>query len=77
MALQSFFYDPNFEKVGSILLSAFLSVRVCVCLFIKIKARVLKFHIWIPCQKIAYPYFLPNYVPLSRNASLRDKNASL
>ena len=22
-----------------------------------VKARVLKFHIWIPHQKIAYPYF--------------------
>ena len=30
------------------------------------KARVLKFHIWIPRQKIAYPYFFscPNYLPL-------------
>ena len=52
------FYAPNFEKVGSILLLA------CpfVCPFVhpfkkKIKARVLKFHIWIPRQKIAYLYF--------------------
>ena len=28
-----------------------------VRLFKKNKARVLKFHIWIPHQKIAYPYF--------------------
>ena len=48
-----------------------LSVRVCACVrpsvrSKKIKARVLKFHIWIPRQKIAYPYFFsyPNYLPL-------------
>ena len=36
----------------------------------KNQARVLKFHIWIPRQKIAYPYFflselspLPSYAP--------------
>ena len=41
------FYAHNFEKVGSILLSARPSVQK------NIKARVLKFHIWIPHQKIA------------------------
>ena len=51
-------YAPNFEKVGSILLSACPSVRLIVRpLKKKIQARVLKFHIWIPLQKIAYSYF--------------------
>ena len=48
------FNAPNFEKVGSILLSACPSVRPFKK---KFKARVLKFHICIPHQKIAYPYF--------------------
>ena len=42
------FYAPNFEKVGSILLSACPFVRSSVCLSVrskKNKARVLKFHI--------------------------------
>ena len=53
-----FFNAPNFEKVGSILLSACPSVHPCVRPFKKkFKARVLNFHIWIPCQKIAYLYF--------------------
>ena len=57
------FYAPNFEKVGSILVSACAFVRLFVCPFVlpsvqnRIQARVLKFHIWIPHQKIAYPYF--------------------
>ena len=57
-------YDPNFEKVGSILLSACVSVRP----FKKyIKARVLKFHRWIPRQKIANPYFfLSELSPLAQ-----------
>ena len=64
------FYAPNFEKVGSILVSACPCVRPCVCVRPsvqkKIQARVLKFHIWIPRQKIAYPYFFSclNYLPL-------------
>ena len=53
------FYTPNFEKVGSILLSACPCVCVCVCAFVrpfkKIEAMVLKFHVWIPRQKISYP----------------------
>ena len=44
------FYAPNFEKVGSILLSACPCVSVCVCVRPsvqkKIQARVLKFHIY-------------------------------
>ena len=48
-----YIYAPNFEKVGSILLSA----RPCVrpsdrpSVQKRINARVLKFHIWIPRQK--------------------------
>ena len=66
-------YAPNFEKVGSILLSACPFVRPFVLPSVqnRIQARVLKFHIWIPHQKIAYPYFfsclnnlpLPSYSP--------------
>ena len=45
----------------SILVSACASVRSSVRSFFrpfkKNQARVLKFHIWIPRQKIAYPYF--------------------
>ena len=50
-----------------------LSVSACVCPSVrskKIQARVLKFHIRIPRQKIAHPNFsclhylpLPSYVP--------------
>ena len=49
------FYAPSFEKVGSILLSVCPFVRPSVQK--KFEARVLKFHIWIPHQKIAYPHF--------------------
>ena len=61
-----YFYAPNFEKVGSILVSACAAVRSSFRAFKKIQARVLKFHIWIPRQKIAYPYFYSclNYLPL-------------
>ena len=45
------FYAPNFEKVGSILLSACPFVCPFVRPFKKFKARFLKFHIWIPHQK--------------------------
>ena len=71
------FYAPNFEKVGSIL----LSTCPCVCVFVCVrpsvqnffKARDLKFHIWIPRQKIAYPYFFscPNYLPLPSYAPFK------
>ena len=39
----------------------------------KIQARVLKFHIWISRQKIAYPYFFscPNYLPLPSYAPFK------
>ena len=65
-------YAPNFEKVGSILLSACPSVRASVRSK-NFKARVLKFHIWIPRQKIAYPYFFSclNYLPLPSYAPLK------
>ena len=58
--LRKAFYAPNFEKVGSILVSACASIRPCVRSTVrskKIHARVLKFHIWIPRPKIAYLYF--------------------
>ena len=44
------FYAPNFEKVGSILLSACPFVRLSIR-SIKFKARVLKFHICILIKK--------------------------
>ena len=52
-------YAPNFEKVGSILVSACTSLRVSARPSVqkKIQARVLKFNIWIPHRKIAYLYF--------------------
>ena len=65
MDLSASFYAPNFEKVGSILVSACAFVRpfVLPSLQNRIQARVLKFHIWIPHQKLAYPYFFyaPNF----------------
>ena len=69
------FYAPNFEKVGSILVSACACVRSFVLPSVqkKIQARALKFHIWILRQKIAYPYFFscPNYLPLPSYAPLK------
>ena len=72
-------YAPNFEKVGSILVSACAFVRLSVRPFVlpsvqnRIQARVLKFHIWIPHQKIAYPYFFSclNYLPLPSYAPFK------
>ena len=65
-------YAPNFEKVGSILVSACAFVSSSSCQN-RIQARVLKFHIWIPHQKIAYQYFFscPNYLPLPSYAPLK------
>ena len=39
----------------------------------RIQGRVLKFHIWIPHQKIAYPYFFSclNYLPLPSYAPFK------
>ena len=47
------FYAPNFEKVGSIFVSACPPVIACVPMCVrpsvqKIQARVLKFREWIP-----------------------------
>ena len=68
-------YAPNFEKVGSILVSACAFVRSSVCSSgqNRIQARVLKFHIWIPHQKKAYPYFFSclNYLPLASYAPFK------
>ena len=65
--LTPFYYAPNFEKVGSILLAACAFVRPSVLPSVqnRIQARVLKFHLWISHQKIAYPYFFSclNYLP--------------
>ena len=57
-------------------------VRPCVRLSVrskKFKARVLKFHIWILRQKIAYTYFFscPNYLPLPSYAPFRCKSGIL
>ena len=68
-----FFYAPNFEKVGSILLSAcpfvcsFFPLCVCPSVQKKIKARVLKFHIWIPPKKksLTVFFFLSELSPLA------------
>ena len=54
------FMPPTLKKWGAYCFRLVRpSVRLFVRLFVqkKIKARVLKFHIWIPRQKIAYPYF--------------------
>ena len=61
------FYAPNFEKVFSILVSD------CPSLQTFFKPMVFKFHIQIPCQKIADPYFLSclNYLPLSSYAPFK------
>ena len=60
-----FFYAPNFEKVGE-----HIGFGLCVRASVqnRIQARVLKFHIWIPHQKIAYPYFffLSELSPLAK-----------
>ena len=45
---------PTLKKSGEHI--AF-GLSVCPSVQKKFKARVLKFHIWIPRQKIAYPYF--------------------
>ena len=71
------FYAPIFEKVGSILFSACPSV--CPSVKKKIQAMVLKFHIWIPRQKIAYPYFFSclNYLPLPSYAPITARSFKL
>ena len=66
---QFFFYAPNFEKVGDILVSA--------CPYVRIHVRdiVLKLHVWIPHGKIAdtYFWFSLNYLPLSNYGPLTNK----
>ena len=64
---------PTLKKWGAYW---FGLVCACVCASVcskKIQARVLKFHIWIPRQKIAYPYFFSclNYLPLSSYAPFK------
>ena len=60
--LNNTFYAPNFEKVGAywfrhVCPCLRACVRECIRQFKKIQARDLKFHKWIPHQKIVYPYF--------------------
>ena len=65
-----YFYAPNFEKVGDILVSAcpyvYVCVCVCVCVCIHVRDIVLKLHVWIPHGKIAdsYFWFFPELSPL-------------
>ena len=70
------FMPPTLKKWGAY---CFRLVRVCVRLFVRpsvqknVKGRDLKFHIWIPRPKIAYPYFFscPNYFPLPSYAPFK------
>ena len=69
--VDAYFYAPNFEKVGGILVSACPFVCVCACM--GHRGIVLKLHVWIPHGKIADTYFwfsltylsLLNYGPLT------------
>ena len=75
--LAPLFMPPTLKKWGAYCFRLVRpSVRPFVCPSVqkKFKARVLKFHIWIPRQKIAYPYFFScvNYLPLPRYAPLKD-----
>ena len=58
----AYFYAPTLKKWGAYCFRLVrLSVHLCVRVSVhskKFKARVLKFHTWIPRPKIAYPYFL-------------------
>ena len=47
---------PTLKKWGAYCFRLFRPF-VCPSVQKKIQDRVLKFHIWIPLQKIAYPYF--------------------
>ena len=75
MVFRTIFMPRTLKKWGAY---CFRLVRVCVCVSSsvhskKIEARVLKFHIWISRQKIAYPYFFSylNYLPLSSYAPFK------
>ena len=51
---------PTLKKWGAYcfqLIRLFVRLSVCLSVQKNFKARVLKFHIWIPHKKIAYPYF--------------------
>ena len=66
------FMPPTLKKWGAY---CFRLVRSFVLPSVhkKIQARVLKFHIWIPRQKIAYPYLFSclNYLPLPSYAPFK------
>ena len=72
-----FYYAPNFEKVGDILVSAcpYVHMYVCVCVCIHVRDIVLKLHVWIPHGKIAdaYFWFSLNYLPLLNYGPLTNK----
>ena len=62
---------PTLKKWGAYcfrLVRLFVRAFVCPSVQKKFKARVLKFHIWIPHQKIADLYFFscPNYLPMPK-----------
>ena len=67
LTLKSFFFPPNFEKVGDILVSA------CPCVCMEVRDIVLKLHVWIPHGKIAdaYFWFSLNYLPLLNYGPLK------
>ena len=66
MCLPQLFMPPTLKKWGAY---CFRLVRLCVCPSVpkKFKARVLKFHIWIPHQKKGLPvfFFLSELSPLA------------
>ena len=71
----SYYYAPNFEKVGG----GGILVSACpyVCTYVRIHVRdiVLKLHVLIPHGKIAdaYFWFSLNYLPLSNYGPLTNK----
>ena len=63
-------YAPNFGKVERAY--CFRLLRASSCPFKIYKDTVLKFHIWIPHQKIIDTYFLClDYLPLWSNVPLK------
>ena len=77
---KALFMPPTLKKWG-----AYCFWLVCVCVrsvvlpFKKISSYFLKFHIWIPRQKIAYPYFFLGCIisPCRVMPLLRAKSAIL
>ena len=72
---------PTLKKWGAYwfrLVRSFVRPFVLPSIQKKIQGRVLKFHIWIPPQKIAYPYFFSclNYLPLPSYAPFKGKECN-